>query len=184
MTDTQKIILLGLGGQGVLFAGKVIAHAAFLAGYQSSFIPSYGPEVQNGSVKAEVIISKNIIYNPFIDKSDYLLIFHKFRLKDSKNMLEKDGVMLCKDFNTNGESDYLGIKVNTEQIMANIDNTRVTNMSMVGAFTHYYDLINDKNIGDALKQILSNKQYNIISLNFKAYKLGKESMQVMNKTNA
>src|SRR5687767_14242085 len=107
MKKTQKIILLGLGGQGVLFAGKLLAHSAFLDGYYSTFMPTYGPEVQNGPVKAEVIISKEEeIFNPFIDKADYIMVFHKFRFQESKDLIDNKGTIFCKDFKADSTGNY------------------------------------------------------------------------------
>ncbi len=45
MADIKELqlVLAGFGGQGVLFAGKVIAYAALLEGREVSWLPSYGP---------------------------------------------------------------------------------------------------------------------------------------------
>lgn len=183
MKNTYKIILTGLGGQGVLSAGKVIAEAAFNAGYQVSYLPTFGPEVHNGPVKSEIVISNEKIYNPFIHKADYIVVFHKFRLEDAKQYMDSESVLICKDFSTNSESEYIGLKVNTEAIDETMKNNRFSNIAMVGAFNHYSELLTDKNISDALKQVFSNKPYNIVNLNFKAYKLGKENQRAINKAN-
>ncbi len=94
MKNTNKIIILGLGGQGVITAGKVIAEAGFNAGHQSSFLPTTGPEVHNGNVKAEIIVSSDKIYNPFISKADYVIVFHKFRLAEAKQYLTNDSILI------------------------------------------------------------------------------------------
>ena len=39
-----NILFAGFGGQGVLFAGKIVAYAALIANKQLSWLPSYGPE--------------------------------------------------------------------------------------------------------------------------------------------
>ncbi len=183
MKNTNKIVILGLGGQGVLLAGKVLAKSAFESGLEVSYLPSYGPEVHNGSVKSEIIISSEKIYNPFIKKADYALVFHKYRLKEAENYLDENSTLICKDFNTDLEFDFIGIKVDTESISESINSSRYSNISMIGAFNHYSELIDDKNIVSALKKIFINKPYNLVNLNFKAYKLGKESQKSLNKSN-
>ncbi len=179
MKKIQKIIILGLGGQGILFAGKLIAHAAFLEGYHSTFIPTYGPEVQNGPVKAEIILSKDEeIYNPFVEKADYILLMHKFRLQESKDLIDKKGIIFCKDFVTEDTPGYKALTVNTETISANLNSSRINNTVLAGAFSGYTGLLGEKSVGEALKYLLSHKQYNIVSLNFKAYKQGKELLKL------
>ena len=39
----------GFGGQGILFAGKVLAQAAVIDGLTCSWMPSYGPEMRGGT---------------------------------------------------------------------------------------------------------------------------------------
>jgi 2-oxoglutarate ferredoxin oxidoreductase subunit gamma len=177
MKNTNRIILLGLGGQGILFAGKVLAYAAFNSGYKSTFMPTYGPEVHNGPVKAEVTISETEIHNPFIEKADNILLFHKFRAKEGIELISKNGSVFSKDFSV-PEADFKSFNISTEAVSSNIINARVTNMVMLGAFISYTDLFDDKAVGEALKQLLSNKQFNLVSLNFKAFKTGKDLLKV------
>ncbi|MFN8578431.1 MAG: 2-oxoacid:acceptor oxidoreductase family protein [Candidatus Sericytochromatia bacterium] len=179
MSNTNKIIILGLGGQGVITAGKLIAEAGFNSGYQVSFLPTTGPQIHNGSVQAEIIISNEKIYNPFIYKANYVLVFHKFRLEDAKQYLTDESILICKDFSTISNYEHLGMKVNTEVL----DNSRYSNIFMVGAFNYYSDLFNDKDISTGLKRLFFNKPFNIVNLNFKAYKLGKDNQKAINKAN-
>lgn len=176
MKNTVKIIILGLGGQGVITAGKIIAESGFNAGFQTSFLPTTGPEVHNGNVKSEIIISKDKIYNPFINKADYLLIFHKFRLEEAKQYITNDTVLITKDFSIGLDYEYPGIKVNTEVI----ENDRYGNSFMVGAFNYYSELFTDKDISTAFKRVFFNKPYNVVNLNFKAYKFGKDNQKITN----
>jgi 2-oxoglutarate ferredoxin oxidoreductase subunit gamma len=46
MSQTTEIMLAGFGGQGVLFAGKILAYAALMAEKEVSWLPSYGPEMR------------------------------------------------------------------------------------------------------------------------------------------
>ncbi len=48
MSRELQIVLAGFGGQGVLFAGKVIAYAGLVEDRQLSWLPSYGPEMRGG----------------------------------------------------------------------------------------------------------------------------------------
>ena len=41
-----EIIIAGFGGQGVLFAGQVLAYAAMDNDLEVTWIPSYGPEMR------------------------------------------------------------------------------------------------------------------------------------------
>ena len=63
-------ILCGFGGQGLLFAGQVLAEAALLEGRQVSWMPSYGPEMRGGTASCTVVIADHPIGSPIVDVPD------------------------------------------------------------------------------------------------------------------
>ena len=68
MADIKELqlVLAGFGGQGVLFAGKVIAYAALLEGREVSWLPSYGPEMRGGTANCSVTLSDEPIGSPLV----------------------------------------------------------------------------------------------------------------------
>lgn len=172
MNPELKILILGLGGQGVLFTGKVLAHSAFYDGFQSTFLPTYGPAVHNGKVKAEVIISEQVITNPFIEKANLLLLFHQFCLSDAWQMSSEDAVVFCKDFypdNIPGKRKVF--KINTEELV--FPSPKNANILFVGVLSQYLKLFSDKAVGESLKTILFNKSHGLLSQNYRLFAQGK-----------
>ncbi|HEX78334.1 MAG TPA: 2-oxoacid:ferredoxin oxidoreductase subunit gamma [Dehalococcoidia bacterium] len=53
----EEIAIAGTGGQGVLFAGRLLAEAALLEDREVVWMPSYGAEKRGGSVYCNIIIS-------------------------------------------------------------------------------------------------------------------------------
>ena len=66
MGKELAILLAGFGGQGILFAGKVIAYAGLVEGREVSWLPSYGPEMRGGTANCSVTISDEPIGSPLI----------------------------------------------------------------------------------------------------------------------
>ena len=180
----KKIIILGLGGQGVLFIGKLLSHTGFLDGYRSTYLPTYGPSVQNGPVKAEVIISSGEIYNPFADPADIVMVLHKQQLAMAEKLITPDGLMITKDFEYQDSQNYQNLAVFTEEITEELKNQKIGNVVMFGALSAVIGTFSDNSVGTALKQILLNKPYQMVSLNFKAYKMGRESIKLFSPNNA
>ena len=54
---TTEIILAGFGGQGILFAGKILAYCGLMAGKELSWLPSYGPEMRGGTANCSALRS-------------------------------------------------------------------------------------------------------------------------------
>jgi 2-oxoglutarate ferredoxin oxidoreductase subunit gamma len=73
-----EIRLSGSGGQGLIFAGVILAEAAGI--YDGKFVcqtQSYGPESRGGASKAEVVISDCEIDYPKAIKPDLLLAMNQ-----------------------------------------------------------------------------------------------------------
>lgn len=69
-----ELRLSGAGGQGLLFAGKIIAEAAAIYdGKIATQAQSYGPEARGGASKSDVVISDGEIDYPAASSLDLLL---------------------------------------------------------------------------------------------------------------
>ena len=56
----EQLIISGFGGQGILFIGQLLGHAATLEGRMVTYLPSYGPEMRGGTANCTVTISEMI----------------------------------------------------------------------------------------------------------------------------
>ena len=70
--STTQILIAGFGGQGVLFAGKLLAYKGLIADKQVSWLPSYGPEMRGGTANCSVIISDEPVGSPIVSNPDIL----------------------------------------------------------------------------------------------------------------
>jgi len=57
VTVERSTIIAGFGGQGILFAGKVLAEAGLVEGREVLWIPSYGPEMRGGTASCTVLVA-------------------------------------------------------------------------------------------------------------------------------
>lgn len=73
MPKDLNIMLAGFGGQGILFAGKIIAYAGMLDGREISWLPSYGPEMRGGTANCSVCLSDAPIGSPLVTDPDALI---------------------------------------------------------------------------------------------------------------
>ena len=70
-------VLSGFGGQGLLFAGKVMANCGLLDGRHVSWMPSYGPEMRGGTANCSVSLSDDAIGSPFITRPTALIAMNQ-----------------------------------------------------------------------------------------------------------
>ena len=71
--STRQFLLSGFGGQGILFAGKLLAYKGLNAGKNVSWLPSYGPEMRGGTASCSVIISDEPVGSPIVSNPDVLV---------------------------------------------------------------------------------------------------------------
>lgn len=72
-----EILLAGFGGQGVLFAGKILAYCGLLDNKELSWLPSYGPEMRGGTANCSVCISDEPIGSPLVLNPDILIAMNQ-----------------------------------------------------------------------------------------------------------
>ena len=76
MSDLN-VLLAGFGGQGILFAGKLIAEAGLIEGRELSWLPSYGPEMRGGTANCSVCLSDEPIGSPLVLEPDVLIAMNQ-----------------------------------------------------------------------------------------------------------
>ena len=69
-----KFRLAGRGGQGIKFAGSVLAGTAMKANYHTTVSVDYTPSVRGGPIFCDVVISSTPILYPFCDRDADVLV--------------------------------------------------------------------------------------------------------------
>lgn len=84
----------GFGGQGLLFAGHVLAQAAVIEGRTVSWMPSYGPEMRGGTASCTVIVADHPIGSPIIDSADSVVALNPPSLAKFEPLLVAGGILI------------------------------------------------------------------------------------------
>ncbi len=72
----RSVVFAGFGGQGLLFAGQVLARAGIRDGLEVFWIPSYGPEMRGGTASCTVILADGQIGSPVVDRYDAAVVMN------------------------------------------------------------------------------------------------------------
>jgi 2-oxoglutarate ferredoxin oxidoreductase subunit gamma len=78
VADTHEIkaVLAGFGGQGILFAGKLLAYFGLLDEKEVSWLPSYGPAMRGGTCNCSVTVSDKPVGSPLITEPNVLFVMN------------------------------------------------------------------------------------------------------------
>jgi len=91
---TEKIILAGFGGQGVLLAGKLLCIAGMREGKFVSHIPSYGAEMRGGTANCQVIISDEEVASPVVFHPDIAIVLNTPSLLKFEPRVRPGGLLI------------------------------------------------------------------------------------------
>ena len=89
-----RILLAGFGGQGVLFAGKVIASAGLIEDRELSWLPSYGPEMRGGTANCSVCLSDAPIGSPLVLTPNVLIAMNQPSFDKFIDAVEPGGLVI------------------------------------------------------------------------------------------
>ena len=92
--DEMRIVFAGFGGQGLLFAGKVVAYAGLIDDHEVSWMPSYGPEMRGGTANCSVTISDEPIGSPLVLDPTVLIAMNNPSLSKFGDVVVPGGLVL------------------------------------------------------------------------------------------
>lgn len=87
----SEIIIAGFGGQGILFAGKILAYAGMIADKEVSWLPSYGPEMRGGTANCNIIVSDNPVSSPVSANPDVVVAMNLPSLEKFEGSIKAGG---------------------------------------------------------------------------------------------
>lgn len=174
-----KLIIAGFGGQGILFAGRLIAQAAMLEGKHVTWFPSYGAEIRGGTANCTVIISDEMIGSPVTRRPDSLMIMNQASMKRFEPYLEPNGLLVMNTSlikSSPVRSDIEIVKIKATDIAKELGSGQIANMIMLGALISRKRIINPDTVSNAMNEIIPEHRKKTIPLNENAFKKGLKSI--------
>ncbi len=172
-----KMILAGFGGQGILFAGKMLVYAAMLKGKKLSWLPSYGPEMRGGTANCHVIIDDEPIGSPIITKPDILIAMNAPSLNKFEDEVEANGIIFADKSLIDRKVKRTDVKTVYVDATGTADKMRMkklANMVMLGAVLKETGLFTAEEIEKTIKQSLPGKKQRLVKSNVEAVTAGFE----------
>ncbi|MBN2322929.1 MAG: 2-oxoacid:acceptor oxidoreductase family protein [Spirochaetes bacterium] len=174
---TQKVIIAGFGGQGVILAGKLLAYTGMVEGKNVSHIPSYGVEMRGGTANCAVIISDQEIASPLVVHPTSLIVLNKPSLLKFEDSVTPSGRILVNESLIDREvkrKDVVVLYVPANKIAEEAGNGRSSNMVMIGAWLAVTGLFSQKTIKESLPRVVSKRNLRYNEINERAIDMGYE----------
>lgn len=168
-----RLILAGFGGQGVLMLGVGLAQAGMQAGYNVSWIPSYGPEMRGGTANCHVNLSKKRVGSPLVSKPSVLVAMNLPSLDKFEGDVSPGGLIIYDSSLINrapSRDDVQVMAIPATKMADDLGNTRAANMIILGAYIEYTGVLKKETVIQALPNFIKRK--NLVPLNEAAIQKG------------
>ena len=133
----EELIIAGLGGQGIILAGSLLAQAAIVEDKEVSGLPSYSGEVRGGASAYSLIISAEEITSPIAIELTTLIAMNPSSLVRYESLIRAGGLLLVNSsliYDKPVRQDLEIINIAATQIANTLGDTRVANMIIIGVY--------------------------------------------------
>ena len=187
MTDTKKIMIVGVGGQGTLLASRMLGNTVINEGYDVKLSEVHGMSQRGGSVVTYVKYGEKV-YSPIIGKgeADIILAFELLEAYRALPYLKKGGKIIVNNQKMNpmpvitGAAEYpedIEKKIAAEANLISVDalslakeagNIKAVNVVLIGLLAKSSEIAKEAWL-ETLKTTVPPK---FLDVNLKAFELG------------
>ncbi len=171
----REYTFAGFGGQGILFMGQVLAHAAMFAGFETSWMPSYGPEMRGGTANCSVVISDRKVRSPLVYRPDLAVVFNNPSLQKFGPRVKPGGtVLMVADLIDGGpdRDDVAVYPVPARGIAERLGHPAAVNMVMAGALLAVDPTVTPEQFEAALRTVTPAHRLATLGANLQAIREG------------
>ncbi|MDE5582897.1 MAG: 2-oxoacid:acceptor oxidoreductase family protein [Ruminococcus sp.] len=175
---TTEILLAGFGGQGVLFAGKILAYCGLMDGKELSWLPSYGPEMRGGTANCSVCISDKPIGSPLVLEPDILIAMNQPSFDKFVNSVKSGGKIFIDSTLIESKCERKDVEayyIPSSQLADENGLKGGSNMILLGKLIKETGLFSKETVKKAVEKAVPPTKAKLIENNIKAIGIGMEN---------
>ena len=178
MDNTFSICFAGFGGQGIMSMGQLLAYAGMIEGKEVSWVPAYGPEMRGGTANCSVIVSDETIASAVITRNaSAAVVMNLPSLNKFEPMIAPGGSIFVNSSSVSEKvkrDDIKAYYIPANDIAAELGNTKLINIVMLGAVLEIEPVVNIETILEAFKKVFGAGKEKLIPINREALQKGAE----------
>jgi len=167
---TMQIRLAGFGGQGVILAGVILGDAAAIEGLNVIQTQDYGSQSRGGHSIADLIISKDPIYDLIVTKADVLLALAQLGYDSTKESLREGGLLIVDTELVQPDREFTGAPF-TRIAEEEVGLALTVNMVALGYLVAKTNVVKKESVEEAIRRRVPKGTEEI---NLKAFRIGYE----------
>lgn len=171
--------IAGFGGQGILYLGQVLAYSGMLGGKDSTWIPSYGPEMRGGTANCMVVISSKPVRSPLVYNPDTAIILNQPSLEKYGSKIKPGGTLIvCELVNQEKPDQDLHVyRVPAKKMAEELGAPMSLNMVLLGSLVAVDTGLDFADIAEAIRQITPSHRAQLVDINIRAVQAGMDYMR-------
>ena len=180
IVSSTQVLMAGFGGQGMLLAGKILAHAAMGDGLEVSWLPSYGPEMRGGTANVTVCISAEPIGSPLITTPQSLVAMNRPSLDKFAPKVKANGVIVYNATLIPENPDRADCRiypVQSRELAEKAGTVRAANFVMLGAWVRASGAIDPASVERAIAEEFQGPKQKFVASNVAAFRAGMETVE-------
>lgn len=170
-----EIVVSGFGGQGVLFAGQLLAYSALDNGLHVTWFPSYGPEMRGGTAHCIVIVSDEEIGSPVVRNPKVALAMNLPSLNKYEPLLMPEGLLVVNASLVDRQpsrDDIEGVLIPANEVAEELGDPRLANLVLIGAMLQRRPIFSLEAIGRSLERHIPERHRDLLEINREAMARG------------
>lgn len=171
----RSTIFAGFGGQGLLFAGTVLARAAMAEGREVLWIPSYGPEMRGGTASCTVIVADRPIGSPIVDRADAAVVLNPPSLAKFEGSIAPGGLLVVNVSLIEAEptrTDLEVVAIPCTALAREAGDDRLVSVVALGALVSRRPIVTPDAIRQAIAAVVAGKRPGILEADLLAFDAG------------
>ncbi len=172
----HEVIIAGFGGQGIIFAGRLLAQVAMKAGKEVTCMPAYGAEVRGGTSNCSVVIANEPIASPLVGRCDSLIAMNKASLGKFAPRIKPNGLLIMNssliDEQPTLDETIKILAIPADNIAVELSSPKSANMVALGAYLEKTGIFSIDTAAECLKDVLAERYHKTLPLNTAALERG------------
>ncbi len=171
----RSVIFSGFGGQGLLFAGQVLAQAAMEEDREVLWIPSYGPEMRGGTAYCTVIVSEEPVGSPIVERPDVAVVLNPPSHAKFAHTVAPNGVVVTNASLVDARverDDVAEIALPLSELASAAGDPRLVSVVALGVVAARTGIVLAKSVHRALVDVVGRKRPAILEMDVAAFDAG------------
>jgi 2-oxoglutarate ferredoxin oxidoreductase subunit gamma len=177
----NEIVIAGFGGQGILFAGQLLAYAGMDLGREVTWFPSYGPEMRGGTANCTTIIADEEIGAAIVKHPTAVIVMNLPSFDKYVVSVKPGGVAIINSSLIDRKverKDITTVYVPANQIAEKLGEMKMANLSLLGGLLGNLPVLPIEALEKALKDHLPSRHQRLLGLNIQALREGMKYKKV------